>query len=65
MPKIVNLSTFSMNFYVPEVPIVHMNESKKKNLLFLERFFFSSREKINFRERKRDFLKYFFKFVII
>ena len=25
---------------VPEVLNVHMNESKKKNLLFLERFFF-------------------------
>ena len=33
--------------YVPEVLNVHVNESKK-NLLFLERFFFPSSEKLTF-----------------
>ena len=58
-----------MNFYfwkvrknhVPKVLNVHVNECKK-NLLFLERFFFSKQWKINFWERKCDLKNIFSNF---
>ena len=44
---------------MPEVLNVHVNESKKKNLLFLEIFFFKQ------GKNNCDFLKCFFKFEFI
>ena len=51
-------------FNVPEVLNVHVNESKKKSTSF-RKIFFSKQWKINFWERKCDFLKYFKKFQCI
>ena len=46
--------------YVPEVLNVHMNENFKK-FYFFERIYCLKQWKINFWDRKWDFLKYFFK----
>ena len=36
--------------HVPEVLTAHVNENNKKNLLFLEGYFFSSNKKITFEK---------------
>ena len=48
-----------------KIYFVHLNVRNLrhiKNLLFLERFFYLKQWKINFRERKYDFFKYFLNF---
>ena len=50
-----------INFDVPEVLNVHVNETNKK-INFFRRIFFFKQWKIKFWERKSDFLKYFLKF---
>ena len=55
---------FWQDTHVSEVLNVHANESKNKPTLF-RKIFFSKQGKINFWERRCDFVKYFFKFQFI